>query len=168
VTAITAAGNGNFSAGGTWNGGAAPGVNDTADPNGHIVTLDGDVTCQQLLNAAAGGYFLLSGSVTRTINASMLCGKAGVNLIGVDTGQVLNVNIPTGGTMDTTVAAQCINQQGGDLNIECGAGAVINNTTNYTIISQGSGALRIGQSSIVTFNCAGAAGALYAVRMERR
>ena len=79
---IRAIASGNWSAGGTWNGGIPPGLTDNGFANGFTVTLDQDVSCLSINTTAGGGgvaggrFQLTAAGVTRTITANILAGSS--------------------------------------------------------------------------------------------
>jgi len=140
MAVITAAGNGNWSVGGTWNGGVAPSTGDTADANGFSITLDQDVTCDLLRNnASTGGAFVVPAATTRVINASLQSNKASV-MMYVGVGQTLTVNVPEGGNISQENAStgRPIYMTGGTLNIN---GDLTPSTYNWPIELHNSGAV---------------------------
>jgi hypothetical protein len=81
---------GNWSDTATWDGGTLPSTGDVVRPNGFVVTIDVDVTVDELTNnasspAVAGGSFTLN-SAGITIFANLLAVRAGFNLINVSYG----------------------------------------------------------------------------------
>src|SRR3989304_3965057 len=66
---ITAGATGNWSAAGTWIGGVKPGVGDTAEAAAYTVTIDENISCDQLQISGAG-YFLLTAA--RNIVANLV------------------------------------------------------------------------------------------------
>lgn len=137
---IRAIATGNWSAGGTWNGGVPPGVGDNAFANTFTVTIDQDITCTSISTAAGGGGSAGGGFsciVGRTINANVTGGTTYAlncthttgtvtvngNVVGGSAGTaygiyhqaagllVVNGNV-TGGTNTVTYGIGCVTTAG--------------------------------------------------------
>jgi hypothetical protein len=106
MATIDSAGTGNFSDGATWVGGVVPGASDVARVlTGHTVTIDGNVTCQELRkdgsNTQHSGNFVLGGTHTVTADITNACtgsnGSALVNFT-LNSGTATIIGNVTGGT----------------------------------------------------------------------
>lgn len=158
MATITAAATGNWSAGGTWNGGVKPGVNDVGDANGFNVTLDEDITVQGI--QATTGTFIVPAATTRTITGNVTYSGTSAGMIAIATGQALVVN----GTVSLTGAGYCIAGSGiGTLTVTNAGGTAIScGSAGRTVSWPGTGAVTItgavtGTSSGMGVYIAGAA-----------
>jgi hypothetical protein len=82
---------GNWSDTATWDGGTLPTAGDVVRPNGFVVTIDVDVTVDELINnasapAVAGGSFTLSSAGITITAVSIYAAANGFNLINASYG----------------------------------------------------------------------------------
>ena len=68
---ISAAANGNWSAGATWTGGVKPGPGDVAGLNGKTITLDEDPVCAEITDSGLGTGGLAWAAGVRDIKANL-------------------------------------------------------------------------------------------------
>ncbi len=155
MAAITAAGNGNWSAGATWNGGVPPGVGDTGDSNGFTVTIDQTITCTSLLgtNAGAGGFTI---SAAWTIAANIIGSVRTVLTVTAGAGVTVTVNGNVDNSAEATASQYGVTMTGAGIltitgNITGGNAAtahgVYHNTATGTLTVTGGGTITGGTNT---------------------
>lgn len=163
MATITAAATGNFNTGGTWNGGVVPGVNDIADPNGQVVTLDtnnGAISNAGWAIGAAGGSFKVpnSSSVTVAIGASGFLSSSASAGITWGTGTcALTINYSGGGgrTYSGTSASGMISLAANQTLTE-NSGTVANSSSGTaTVTTAASSAWTVSNAGGNASNCTG-------------
>src|SRR5690349_16248589 len=137
---IKAQATGNWSAGATWSGGVPPGVNDVGFSNGFAVTIDQDITCQAISNAAisgssiaAGGGFTVSAG-PRVLNCALQGNPTGFT--STSSAILLNVSAATTVTINGTIQSGTTTQTMVDMST-AGATVVVNTTNIGTNSSTG-------------------------------
>lgn len=159
---VTATADGLFHVGATWTGGQVPGTTDTADANGHSITMDATVTCATLTNTGGGTFSVSTFTGTRTINA---------NLVGasVSVGDSIAVVTNTSATGTLIVYGNITGSQAGTIENDgldnMGGGSVqVGDATHSYAITGGAGTTgamglyTIGGTAVLYASCTGGNG----------
>jgi len=146
---ITSAASGNFNAGATWVGGVVPTIGDEARAStGHTITINANVTCDEISNAGTG-TFILSGGVTLTANVTHKSTTLAVTLLTFSSASPASANIVgniSGGPTNDAVAVA--NTSSGLLTVTTAGNVTANAARAYGVNNTGVGTVNITANTI--------------------
>jgi hypothetical protein len=146
---ITSAASGNFNAGATWVGGVVPTIGDEARAStGHTITINANVTCDEISNAGTG-TFILSSGVTLTANVTHKSTTLTVTLLTFSSASPASANIVgniTGGPTNDAVAVA--NTSSGLLTITTAGNVTANAARAYGVNNTNVGTVNITANTI--------------------
>jgi gas vesicle protein len=144
---INSAQSGNFTSGTTWVGGVVPGVGDRAVVlAGHVVTINSEVTCDEVFNNNTTGYFDLRGGGILNANVTGTCITSSFGTVTIldNSGEaVINGNI----THALNIQRHTLVYNGATKLVVngnvVGAGSTSGGSTNFDIIGPSTGEVTV-------------------------